>query len=191
MAAVYLFNKPFRVLSQFTAEGGKACLKDFIHIPDIYCAGRLDFDSEGLLLLTSDGNLQHKLSHPKFRTLKHYWVQVEGQPSDHSLAALVEGVTLNDGPASATLARRINAPDVWARTPPIRVRKHIPDTWLEIVISEGRNRQVRRMTANIGHPTLRLIRHQIGRFSLAELEPGDLRQETVEPSSRSMRTLSP
>lgn len=187
MAAVYLFNKPFRVLSQFTADGGKPCLKDFINVPDIYCAGRLDFDSEGLLLLTDDGKLQHKLSHPKFATSKHYWVQVEGTPSAQSLAALVNGVMLKDGPAHAIDANLIEAPDIWPRIPPIRVRKHIPDSWLEIVINEGRNRQVRRMTANIGHPTLRLIRHRIGHFSLAGLAPGELTQEAIEPEASRTR----
>ncbi|MFK7731200.1 MAG: pseudouridine synthase [Pseudomonadales bacterium] len=177
MRDVYLFNKPFRVLSQFTPDGGKACLKDFINVPAIYCAGRLDFDSEGLLLLTDNGKLQHQLSHPKFNTSKHYWVQVEGKPSAESLSALVKGVMLKDGPAKALLAKHIETPNIWPRTPPIRVRKHIQDSWLEIVISEGRNRQVRRMTANIGHPTLRLIRHQIGDFALADLAPGDLRRE--------------
>lgn len=182
MSAVYLFNKPFRVLSQFTPDGGKPCLKDFINVPNIYCAGRLDYDSEGLLLLTDDGKLQHELSHPKFGTNKHYWVQVEGTPSTESLAALEQGVMLKDGPAFATVASRIDAPKLWPRVPPIRVRKHIPDSWLEIVISEGRNRQVRRMTANIGHPTLRLIRHQIGHFTLADLAPGELTKLAISPS---------
>ncbi|MEM8498631.1 MAG: pseudouridine synthase [Pseudomonadota bacterium] len=180
MAVVYSFNKPFRVISQFTPDAGKQCLKDFINVPNIYCAGRLDYDSEGLLLLTDDGKLQHELSHPKFGTKKHYWVQVEGTPSKESLVALLNGVMLKDGPAFAVAANRIDEPKLWPREPPIRVRKHIPDSWLEIVISEGRNRQVRRMTANIGHPTLRLIRHQIGRFTLADLAPGELSQETIE-----------
>lgn len=187
MSLVYLFNKPYRVLSQFTPDAGKRCLKDFISTPDIYCAGRLDYDSEGLLLLTDDGKLQHELSHPRFGTSKHYWVQVEGTPSTDALAALVDGVMLKDGPACALVARHIEAPTLWPRVPPIRVRKNIPESWLEIVINEGRNRQIRRMTANIGHPTLRLIRHQIGRFTLAGLAPGELTRETITPLPTSRR----
>ncbi len=191
MAKVYLFNKPFRVLSQFTADGDKQCLKDFITVANIYCAGRLDYDSEGLLLLTEDGKLQHRLSHPKFRTLKHYWVQVEGEPSNQALLELTKGVSLKDGPACARQVSRIDAPPVWPRTPPIRVRKHIPDSWLALAIDEGRNRQVRRMTASVGHPTLRLIRHRIGEYTLGDLAPGELRAESLAFAPRNQPGKQP
>ncbi len=171
------FNKPFNVLSQFSDKTEKSAdrgnLSDFISIPNIYPVGRLDKDSEGLILLTDDGKLQYKLSNPKNRVRKTYYVQVEGEPNQSDLDLLRAGLKLRDGitrPAEATI---IEPPLLWDRVPPIRVRKTVPDSWLEIIISEGRNRQVRRMTAAIGYPTLRLIRIKIGDYDLKNLMPGD------------------
>lgn len=167
------FNKPYGVLSQFTPEGRWRGLKDFIDVPGVYVAGRLDADSEGLLLLTNDGLLQAHISSPKFKMEKTYLIQVEGIPDDAALQRLRDGVTLNDGPTLPARARHIDAPGwLWQRDPPIRVRQNIPDCWIELVIREGRNRQVRRMTAAIGHPTLRLIRAAIGPYSIEGVEPG-------------------
>lgn len=168
-----LFNKPFRVLSQFTGDGDKATLADYIDIPAVYCAGRLDYDSEGLLLLTDDGRLQQRIANPKHGKEKHYWVQVEGVPRERDLEPLRRGITLKDGPTRPATVDLIEPPPVWERQPPIRQRKHIPTSWLNLVISEGRNRQVRRMTAHIGFPTLRLIRHRVGRWRLGGLMPGE------------------
>lgn len=170
------FNKPYGVLSQFTAEGRWRGLKDFIDLPDVYVAGRLDADSEGLLLLTNDGQLQARISDPRYKMEKTYWVQVEGVPEEAALAALRQGVQLNDGMTRPARASLILTPDsLWARDPPVRFRQSIPTSWLELVISEGRNRQVRRMTAAVGHPTLRLIRAAIGPHKLQGLEPGTWR----------------
>jgi 23S rRNA pseudouridine2457 synthase len=167
------FNKPYGVLSQFTPEGRWRGLKDFIALPGVRAAGRLDADSEGLLLLTDDGPLQARISDPRHKMEKTYWVQVEGIPGDEALARLRAGVELNDGPTLPTRARLLDPPPVlWQRDPPIRVRQNIPDCWIELVIREGRNRQVRRMTAAVGHPTLRLVRAAIGPYTLEGLAPG-------------------
>ena len=172
---IVLFNKPFRVLSQFTTESDKSVLADYIDIPDVYCAGRLDYDSEGLLVLTDDGRLQQRITDPKYASRKCYWAQVEGVPEEVDLDELRRGVVLRDGVTRPALVERIAAPDVWLREPPIRVRKSIPTSWLKLEISEGRNRQVRRMTAHIGYPTLRLIRYQVGEWSLGAIPVGGFR----------------
>jgi len=169
---IVLFNKPFRVLSQFTTDGGKATLADYIDIPGVYCAGRLDYDSEGLLVLTDDGRLQQRISNPKHGKSKEYWVQVEGEPTDADLQALRDGVTLKDGPTLPARAELMNEPDIWPRNPPIRERKNIPTRWIRLTLGEGRNRQVRRMTAHIGFPTLRLVRYRVGDWTLDGIASG-------------------
>jgi 23S rRNA pseudouridine2457 synthase len=171
------FNKPYGVLSQFTPEGRWRGLKDFIDLPGVYVAGRLDADSEGLLLLTSDGQLQARISDPRYKMEKTYWVQVEGGPDEAALQRLRQGVELNDGPTRPARAERMPEPEgLWPRDPPVRFRQSIPTSWLELVIKEGRNRQVRRMTAAVGYPTLRLIRASIGPYALDDLAPGTWRE---------------
>ena len=170
------FNKPYGVLSQFTPEGRWRGLKDFIDLPGVYVASRLDADSEGLLLLTNDGQLQARISHPRHKMEKTYWVQVEGLPDEAALAKLRRGVLLNDGPTRPAAARAIAPPAaLWERDPPVRYRQSIPTSWLELVITEGRNRQVRRMTAAVGFPTLRLIRASVGPYAIEGLMPGNWR----------------
>ncbi|MDY6981692.1 MAG: pseudouridine synthase [Pseudomonadota bacterium] len=177
-----LFNKPFNVLSQFTDDAQRSTLRAFIDVPGIYPAGRLDYDSEGLLLLTDDGRLQHRIANPRHKLPKTYWVQVEGNIDDAALRKLRKGVLLNDGMTRPAEARALAPPALWPRNPPIRVRKSIPDSWLELTIHEGRNRQVRRMTAAVGFPTLRLVRVRIGEWELGELQPGESRICTQAPA---------
>ena len=174
MSQLILFNKPFGVLSQFTDDAQRETLANYISTKDVYAAGRLDKDSEGLLLLTDDGVLQNKIANPKNKLAKYYWAQVEGEVSNSAIRNLQNGVELNDGVTLPAKVSQIEEPTgLWPRNPPIRFRKSIPTQWLEIVIHEGRNRQVRRMTAAVGNPTLRLIRHQIGDWQLNHLLPGE------------------
>lgn len=173
-----LFNKPYGVLCQFTdesADGTRPTLAGFVDLPGVYPAGRLDLDSEGLLLLTDDGRLQARIADPRFKTPKTYLAQVEGEIAEAALAALRRGVQLKDGPTRPADAERIDDPALWPRDPPIRFRKSVPDSWLRITIREGRNRQVRRMTAAVGHPTLRLVRWGIGEWTVAGIAPGTWR----------------
>ena len=179
MSKLIIFNKPFQVLCKFTDEAGRKTLADYVDVKEVYPAGRLDFDSEGLLLLTDDGKLQAKISHPKNKLPKTYWAQVEGIASQEDCDALIAGVQLKDGMAKAVSCKILSEPDLWERVPPIRVRKSIPDSWIELVIDEGRNRQVRRMTAAVNLPTLRLVRVAIGKWSLGDLQPGQT--NTVGP----------
>lgn len=181
MTRIILFNKPFNVLSQFTDRGLEASaretLSDYLAVPGVYPAGRLDRDSEGLMVLTDNGKLQSRITNPKNLTPKTYWAQVEGVPDEAALATLRAGIRLKDGLTAPAQARPIAPPsDLWPRTPPIRVRKTVPDSWLELTITEGRNRQVRRMTAAVGHPTLRLIRVAVGQWTLEGLASGEWRE---------------
>jgi 23S rRNA pseudouridine2457 synthase len=190
MSRVLLFNKPHGVICQFTREGGHRTLKDFVSIPAVYPAGRLDTDSEGLVVLTDDGRLQAAIADPVHKLPKGYWAQVEGTPDEAALARLRQGVTLNDGPTLPAQARAIPEPaNLWERDPPIRARRAIPTAWLEIELREGRNRQVRRMTAAVGLPTLRLVRFRIGPWNLAGIAPGTWR-EVPAPTAQALRALA-
>src|SRR5688572_20195968 len=177
MSRLLLLNKPFGVICQFTPEGGHASLADFVRVPGVYPAGRLDADSEGLVVLTDDGRLQAAIADPRHKLAKAYWVQVEGEVPSPALQALERGVELRDGPTLPARARAIaEPPGLWSRDPPIRVRRHIPTSWIELELREGRNRQVRRMTAAVGLPTLRLVRHRIGPWTIEGLAPGQWRE---------------
>ena len=173
LSCIVLFNKPFNVLCQFTDENNRSTLKDFIDILNVYAAGRLDYDSEGLLVLTNNGALANKITSPKHKTSKTYWAQVEGVPSKAAVSTLAKGVHLKDGITAPAKISIIPPPQIWTRNPPIRIRKNIPTAWLSITISEGKNRQVRRMTANIGHPTLRLIRYSVGEWTIDGIDNGN------------------
>ena len=174
MATLLLFNKPFGVITQFSPDEKHTSLAEYIPIKNVYPAGRLDHDSEGLLLLTDDGKLQNKISHPKNKMPKTYWVQVDGDITDEAIAQLQKGVTLKDGLTKPAKCKRINEPEnLWPRDPPVRFRKNIPTSWIALTITEGRNRQVRRMTAAVGFPTLRLIRYSIGEWTIEGLMPGE------------------
>ena len=174
MTKLILFNKPFGVICQFSPDDKHPSLAEYIPIKKVYAAGRLDHDSEGLLLLTDDGRLQNKISHPKNKMQKTYWVQVDNEVTEQAIQQLMQGVELKDGLTKPAIAKRIDEPDnLWTRDPPIRVRKNIPTDWIELTIKEGRNRQIRRMTAAVGFPTLRLIRVKIGEWGLGELLPGE------------------
>ncbi|SET32399.1 ribosomal large subunit pseudouridine synthase E [Nitrosomonas marina] len=176
MSRLILFNKPYGVVCQFTAVSGHCSLKDYISLPGFYAAGRLDADSEGLLLLTDDGSLQNRISHPKYKLPKTYWAQVEGIPSKRALQQLRRGVMIKDYQTQPAKAELMSVPEnLWPRTPSVRFRKHIPTAWIKLIIHEGKNRQVRRMTAAVGHPTLRLIRFAIGDYSLDDLATGSWR----------------
>lgn len=183
MSRLILFNKPFGVLCQFTDKGTagspRPTLSDYIDVPGVYPAGRLDLDSEGLLLLTDDGRLQARIADPKFKLPKTYLVQVEGDPDEASLTALRQGLRLKDGPTLPAEATRIDPPTLWPRDPPVRFRKSVPDCWLKLTIREGRNRQVRRMTAAVGLPTLRLVRWAIGEWTIEGIEQGEWREVGV------------
>jgi len=182
-----LLNKPYGVLSQFSdrgTDGARATLSDWVKVPGVYPAGRLDRDSEGLLLLTDDGALQARIADPRFKLAKTYLVQVEGEPNEAALDRLQRGVDLTDGRTRPAEARRIDPPALWPRDPPVRFRKSVPDCWIELTIREGRNRQVRRMTAAVGHPTLRLVRWRVGEWTLPGLAPGEWREIAVSPPER-------
>ncbi len=185
-----LFNKPFGVLCQFTGDGRHPTLKQYIDVPDVYPAGRLDTDSEGLLILTADGALQARIADPAHKLAKVYWVQVEGEPKLAQIAQLASGVALDRIVTRPAAARILpEAPALWPRNPPIRVRKSIPTAWLELVLREGRNRQVRRMTAAVGLPTLRLVRWAVGPWTLDGLTPGSWRREDVDATVLSSRAV--
>ncbi|MGQ3888694.1 pseudouridine synthase [Legionella sp. CNM-1927-20] len=183
MANILLFNKPYGVLSQFTGNFGEKTLAEFIALPNFYAAGRLDKNSEGLLILTDNGKLQHKLSHPSYNKRKYYWVQVEGKPTEDDLQPLREGLKLKETHFLPAAVKCINEPKLWERVPSIRFRKSVPTTWLEIILCEGKNHQIRKMTATIGFPTLRLVRYRIADWSLDDLLPGEYRLLTLTNSS--------
>ena len=193
MATLILLNKPYDVLSQFTDDEGRRTLADFLSLPGVYPAGRLDRDSEGLLLLTDDGAWQARIADPRHKLPKTYWVQVEGIPDQAALQQLAHGVQLKDGLTRPAHAQLMDEPLVWPRNPPIRYRANIPTSWLALIISEGRNRQVRRMTAAVGHPTLRLIRYAVGDWTLDGLAPGEWRRlalpDIPQPSTRTAHDL--
>ena len=177
MRQIILFNKPYGVVCQFSPDGKHPTLKDYIPVADVYAAGRLDTDSEGLLILTDDGQLQHQLAHPAHKLPKTYWAQVEGEVTDAALKNLAEGVDLTDFITRPARAERMPEPgQLWERMPPVRYRKQIPTSWIALTITEGKNRQVRRMTAKVGFPTLRLIRVKIGELGLDQLAPGQYRR---------------
>ncbi|WP_299308000.1 pseudouridine synthase [uncultured Croceicoccus sp.] len=182
MARLILLNKPFGVQSQFSGGAGgdaRDTLASFVDVPGVYPAGRLDKDSEGLLLLTDDGRLQSRIAEPRYKLPKTYWAQVEGEPDDAALERLRRGVALKDGTTRPARAERMDPPAIWERVPPVRFRKTVPDRWIALTIAEGRNRQVRRMTAAVGHPTLRLVRWQVGEWTLDGLAPGEWREIAV------------
>ncbi len=179
-----LFNKPFGVLCQFTDVAGRRTLADFVRLRGVYAAGRLDYDSEGLVVLTDSGPLQARISEPAFKLPKTYWAQVEGIPAREALRRLAHGVRLRDGVTRLAEVSAIASPDLWPRVPPIRKRRNIPTAWLSITITEGRNRQVRRMTAAVGHPTLRLVRVRVGPWSVGTLRPGEWREAASPRSQR-------
>ncbi len=180
MSKLLLFNKPYGVICQFSADDKHPSLTEYIPVKNVYPAGRLDHDSEGLLLLTDDGKLQHKISHPKNKIPKTYWVQVDNAISDEAIAQLRKGIPLKDGMTKPAQCKRMDEPmNLWPRNPPVRFRKNIPTSWIELTIKEGRNRQVRRMTAAVGFPTLRLIRVRIGEWEIGDLEPGKYRVSDI------------
>jgi 23S rRNA pseudouridine2457 synthase len=190
MASLILFNKPFQVLSQFTDQARenptdkRATLADWISLPSVYPAGRLDYDSEGLLLLTDNGALQHQIASPDNKMPKTYWVQVEGEINESALQSLRQGVVLKDGKTRPAIAEHLQPPGLWPRTPPVRYRETIPTSWISITITEGRNRQVRRMTAAAGFPTLRLVRYAVGEWTIKNIAPGEYRTLTVHAPAR-------
>lgn len=194
MPKLVLFNKPYDVLSQFTDESQRRTLADFIPIKGVYPAGRLDRDSEGLLLLTDDGKLQARISSPKYNKFKRYWVQVEGEINEEAISKLAKGLKLKDGLTKPAKAQRIDEPELWPRNPPVRFRAAIPTSWLELCISEGKNRQVRRMTAAVGFPTLRLVRVEIDQWHINDLAPGQYRiielPSTLKTNMNTKRTKS-
>ncbi len=192
MSALILFNKPYGVLCQFTGEPGRETLAGYIPVPGVYAAGRLDTDSEGLLVLTGDGALQARIADPRHKLAKTYLVQVEGVPDEPALAALRGGLDLGDFVTRPCQARLVPEPEwLWPRNPPIRERKSIPTSWIEIVLKEGKNRQVRRMTAKMGFPTLRLVRVRIGEWSIDGIAPGEWREIVVTPAARSAAPVQP
>lgn len=190
MASLILFNKPFQVLSQFTdpsrenSSNKRATLAGWIPLPSIYPAGRLDYDSEGLLLLTDSGPLQHQIASPDNKMPKTYWVQVDGTIDENALQSLRQGVMLKDGKTRPALAEHLSSPELWPRTPPVRYRETVPTSWISITITEGRNRQIRRMTAAVGFPTLRLVRYAVGEWTVKGIEPGEYRTLTVHAPAR-------